>query len=84
MTWHEIQEQYPSLWLIVEALDAKTVDGERIWGSFNVIKPFQDSKRALSTYAQMRRKQPRREFHVFHADNPAPSVDDMFDLWLKR
>lgn len=84
MSWQEIQEQYPKLWLLVEALDAKTVNGKRVLNSFMVIKPFQDSKRALKTYAQMRRRQPGREFYVFHADNPAPSMDDMFDLWLKQ
>ncbi|MGB1253551.1 MAG: hypothetical protein ACPG8W_23265 [Candidatus Promineifilaceae bacterium] len=84
MTWQEIRAHYPSLWLTVEALNGRTANGERILDKLSVIQAFQDPKRAMKLYAQLRRKNPGREFYVFHTDAQTANPDAMFDLWRMR
>lgn len=85
MRWQEISARYNNdEWLLVEALAARTENGERIFEDLVVHKPYTDAKVALQEYALTRRKYPKREFYVFQASNPAPSIDDMLTLWTMR
>ena len=84
MLWQEISAQYNDEWLLVEALAARTENGERIFDNLVVHKPYSDAKLALKAYAETRRKYPKREFYVFQASNPAPTLEDMLALWKMR
>lgn len=74
MTWQEIRAQYPSQWLLVEALTAHTKDDKRILDQLSVIDTYPDSAAAMQAYTQYHHNGPERELYVFHTSRETLEV----------
>ena len=69
MIWSEIRKAYPSQWLIVEALDARTTpDKRRELDRLAVIETCSDGSEAMKRYRELHRQYPFREFYYVHTD----------------
>lgn len=66
MIWENIREQYPDQWILLEAIDAHSIDDKRIINKSSVVNYFKDSKEALAAYKEVHRSYPDREFYVVH------------------
>ncbi len=64
MRWQEIRQNYPAQWLLVEALEAHSVPGQRIVEQLSVIDTFTDSPSAMKLYQEMHHRSPDRELYV--------------------
>lgn len=69
MTWEQIRTAYPERWVVVEALDGRTMDGERVIGDLVLIEAFADDwQPAWARYKAMHKAYPEREFYPIHTD----------------
>ena len=80
MQWHEIRQFYPQQWLLVEAIKAHSEANKRILDQLAVVSVFPDSMSAMSGYARLHRKAPKRELYVFPISRE--TLDVMERRWL--
>ncbi|MBI5442582.1 MAG: hypothetical protein HY900_15375 [Deltaproteobacteria bacterium] len=67
MTWNEVRAAYPKQWLVVEALEARTLpDDRRIVERFAVVDTCQDGRSAMLRYQALHREYPERELYFVH------------------
>ncbi len=66
MQWQEIRQVYPEQWLVVEALAAHTIDGQRKLDELAVLQTCADGSEAMQRYRELHRQYPEREFYFLH------------------
>ena len=67
MLWSDIRQNYPSQWLVIEALEAHTThDNQRVLDHIAVIETCPDGRLAMEQYQQLHRDYPTREFYFVH------------------
>lgn len=71
MKWDEVKKAYPSQWLLIEALDAKTVGEKRIVDEIAIVDTFSnDSQKAMDRYLQLHKQHKERDIMWFIQINP--------------
>lgn len=65
-TWDEVRHRYPNRWVLVEALQAETIQHLRDIQSMRVLNTFEDFQSAWMDYLTYHRPQPKRELYVLH------------------
>ena len=80
MQWSEIRQRYPEQWLLLEAMQARSVENQRVLEQLAVIATFADSHLALQGYAQLHRDEPARELYVFHTSRETLDISER--RWL--
>lgn len=65
-SWDEIRLTYPNQWVLVEALNAETVENRRQIHSLRVLAPFDDFPSAWMGYLTHHRAAPQRELYMLH------------------
>lgn len=68
MDWQTIREQYPSTWVLVEALAARTVGNERVIDDMVVVGTFADGQAVLQRYLELHAQDRCREYYPLHTD----------------
>ncbi len=68
MQWSEIRRHYPNEWLLIEAIEARSEDGQRILDDIAVVASFTDSVTAMRRYTRLHREAPQRELYVCHTE----------------
>ncbi len=68
MQWSEIRRHYPNEWLLVEAIEARSDNGQRILEDIAVVASFPDSVVAMKRYTSLHREAPQRELYVCHTE----------------
>jgi hypothetical protein len=53
MTWQEAQQRFSGEWLLIEAIEAHSVNEQRIVEQFAVVQSFQDSGEAMRRYVEL-------------------------------
>lgn len=75
MNCHEIRTQYPHSWLLVEAFDAHTENGQRIIPHLELIAVFnQDWDATWERYQSLHRADKNREYYILHSDREALDI----------
>lgn len=80
MEWQEIRRHYPSQWLLVEAIRARSEADKRILEQLAVVGAFPDSATAMQSYTQLHREAPERELYVFHTSRETLDITER--RWL--
>lgn len=75
MLWNEVKQAYPSQWVIIEAIDAKTVGEQRIVEQMSVVDTFDDSQKALLKYVELHKTHKDREYYVAHTERPELGIE---------
>jgi hypothetical protein len=69
MTWQELRIQYPQCWVLVEALDAFTQDGQRVIPSLKFLGDYgADWNQAWEAYKRLHHADKFREYYVLHTE----------------
>ena len=76
MNWKSIQKNYPSQWVLVEAIEARSEAGKRIPEHLAVLDTYPDSLSAMRSYKSFHKKCPGREFYVLHTDRRALNIEE--------
>lgn len=83
MQWSEIRERYPRQWLLIEAVEAHSAEGQRILDDIAVIQSFPDSVSAMEGYKKLHHKDPQRELYVLHTDRERIEIGEIRWLGLR-
>lgn len=68
MKWSEIRRHYPSQWLLIEAIEARSEAGQRLLDDVAVLATFPDSVTAMQRYTGLHHEAPQRELYVCHTE----------------
>ncbi len=68
MQWSEIRHHYPNEWLLIEAIEARSDEGQRILEDIAVVSSFPDSVTAMQRYTRLHHEAPQRELYVCHTE----------------
>lgn len=63
MKWPDVRTAYPNRWLVVEAMEAHSDEGQRILDRIAVIETCTDGTAAMQCYNELHRQYPQREFY---------------------
>jgi len=81
LLWEDVRRCYPSEWVIIEAIDAVSVGGQRILQQVTVVNSFgKDSNKALREYVLLHREQPDRELYVVHTNRPVLDIKEWYHI----
>ena len=81
MFWKEVRKNYPSQWVIIEAIDAHTEGNVRIIEQLTIVDTFhEDSKSALLKYASLHKLYPERELYVAHTSREELDIKEQ--TWI--
>jgi hypothetical protein len=83
MQWSEIRERYPRQWLLVEAMEAHSEEGQRILSDLEVIQSFPDPMAAMGHYQELHWLNPQRELYVLHTDRDCLDIGEIRWLGLR-
>ena len=83
MRWEEIREHYPHQWLLVEAVEARSVGNRRVIEDLAVLGVFTNSSEALRRYVQSHHRTPERELYVLHTDRKQLEFEERHWLGLR-
>ena len=84
MHWQEIRDHYPHRWLLVEAINARSEDGERKLDDLTVVDTFPDAHTAMKSYLDRHRRSPDRELYVLHTDRERLAIAERDWVGLRR
>ena len=76
MNWQQVQERFPSRWLLVEAIEAHSIHGSRVLDDLSVVQEYSSGRDALIGYLEHHRRAPHRELYVLHTDRVELAVEE--------
>ncbi|WBW95203.1 hypothetical protein [Oceanirhabdus sp. W0125-5] len=84
MKWNEVREKYHNQWILIEALEADSKDGNRLIKDVSVINSYNDSKSALKEYAEKHKKNKSREMYVYHTKNQELVIKERTRIGVRK
>jgi hypothetical protein len=76
MLWSDIRAAHPDQWLVIEALDAHSQDGRRVFDRIAVIEVCPDGRTTLRRYRELHRQHPEREFCFVHTSRVELDIEE--------
>lgn len=76
MRWDEVRAVHPDQWLVIEALEARTVGDRRIFDRIAVIETCLDGRSTMKRYGELHRQHPEREFCFVHTSNVELDIEE--------
>ncbi len=77
MRWDEVKQAYPSQWVMIEAINAKSEGNKRIVEQVTVVNTFKNnSKDAIREYVQLHKAHPERELYVVHTSRLELDIEE--------
>jgi hypothetical protein len=81
MQWSEVKEQFPSQWVLVEAIAAASKDNKRIVEQLSVVDTFSDDgNQAMLKYVELHKQFKNREFYVVHTSREQLDIQEQ--VWI--
>lgn len=79
MTWEDVKRAFPSQWVLMEALEAETIENKRIVEQMAVVESFNDDgESAFKKYIELHKIHKEREYFIYHTSR------DILDIGVKR
>lgn len=76
MKWSEARENHPDKWLLFEAVEVYSLEGQRIIEDLSVIGVFDEGRDALNEYSIKHKKDKKREMYVYHTKNEDLTIEE--------
>lgn len=80
MKWEEARKIYQGKWLLFEAIDAYSENGNRVVEEISVINVYDEGKVALKEYAEKHKKDKNREMYVYNTKNEKLLIEER--IWI--
>ena len=84
MKWNEAVKNYPNKWLLFEAIESYSRDGDRIIKDLSVINSFDESTKALEQYSEMHKRDKSREMYVYHTKNKELIIEERSWIGVRK
>ena len=76
MRWPDVRTAYPDQWLVIEALEARSVGNRRIFDRIAVLDICPDGRTTMKRCGELHRKHPEREFCFVHTANTELDIEE--------
>ena len=76
MRWPQVRAAYPDQWLIIEALEVRTVDDRLVFDRIAVVEVCADGPSAMKRYGELDRKHPDRVLCFAHTAMIELDIED--------
>ena len=77
MEWADVRKKYKNEWVIIEAINARTQDDNRIIEQLTVVDTFNtDNNGALRKYVELHENHPERELYVVHTSREQLNIKE--------
>ncbi|WP_352419477.1 hypothetical protein [Proteiniborus sp.] len=77
MKWEDVRQKYNNEWIIIEAINARTQDDNRIIDQLTVVDAFNnDNNEALRKYVELHKAHPERELYVVHTSRDQLNIKE--------
>jgi hypothetical protein len=83
MRWKRVREEHPGQWVLVEALDACSLEGRRHLDELAVVEEFSGAEEAMRHYLDLHRRSPENELYVLHTDCETLEIEEREWLGLR-
>ena len=84
MIWSEVRQAYPNRWLIIEAVEARTLDERRILDKIAVMEVCRDNAEVMQAYERWHQAYPQREFYFVHTGREELEIRERRWLGIRR
>ena len=84
MIWSEVRQTYPNRWLIIEAVEARTIDERRILDKIAVLEMCRDNAEVMQAYERWHQAYPQREFYFAHTGREELDIRERRWLGIRR
>lgn len=84
MKWSEARVNHPNKWLLFEAVEAYSKNGERVVEDLAVINVFDKGQDALKRYAEKHKEDRQREMYVYHTSNKKLEIKERTWIGARR
>jgi len=75
MIWENVKKAYPSQWVLIEAINARTEGEKRIVEQMDVVSSFaDDGDSAFQKYIELHKIHKEREYYIYHTSNEALNI----------
>lgn len=68
MNWEQIRQQHPNKWVVVEAIDAQSINNQRVINDLVVIGVYDRWERAWEAYKQVHHADKWREYYCLSTE----------------
>lgn len=76
LKWSEAINNYPNKWILFEAIEAYSKEGQRIIEDISIINVFDEGRDALKEYSEKHKKDKNREMYVYHTKNKELIIEE--------
>lgn len=77
MKWADVKQKYIDEWLIIEAINARSEDSNRIVEELTVVDTFNNNNNAaLRKYVELHKVNPERELYVVHTSRDQLNIKE--------
>ncbi len=83
MHWPEVRDAHPEQWVVVEVLDARVADDQRVVDRVAVIEAGADGRAAMKRSGELNRQYPSREFCFAHTSKPELKIEERFWIGIR-
>lgn len=77
MLWKDISNQYSDSWLVIEAINAESKNGQRKVSEASLVELYKESIDALKKYKQLHKENPNKELYVVYSGWKEILIDEM-------
>lgn len=84
LKWSEARRNYPNKWLLFEAIEAYSKDGQRVVEDISIINTFNEGRDALKEYSEKHKKDQGREMYVYHTQNKELVIQERNWIVVRR
>lgn len=83
MTWEQVRAAFPDQWLVIEAFEARSENGYRIYDRVAVVEMCTDGRSTMKRYAELRRKYRGREFFFIHTSREELVIEEVVHIGFR-
>jgi hypothetical protein len=76
MRWSDVRTAYPDQWLVIEALEAHSIENHRVFDRIAVIEVCADGPATMKRYADLHREHPQRELCFAHTSKLELDIEE--------
>jgi hypothetical protein len=84
MRWSTIRKAYINQWLVIEALQAHSKEGQRLLDKIAVVETCSDGSAAFQRYRKLHQQHPEREFYYVHTRRTQLNILERQWLGIRR
>ncbi len=85
MKWEEVRQKYNNEWIIIEAINARTLENNRLIYQVTVVDAFNDdNNKALRKYVELHKAFPEKELYVVHTSRERLNIKERRWIGVRR